>query len=567
MQSPSLTSPIHSSADRTASLHSHALAAIRLSVRVVLPAFLISLALPPALAEYPADVATNLIVSDDVSEQTQSKVRATADGGCYISWYSNALGGYDMYLQRLDRDGVPQWADHGIRIADLAHSSTQDYGIAVDSGGHALLTYRDDRPGTTQVGVNRIAPDGTLLWGANGVVLPGSLNGNRPVVAILDDDSIVVGYTASTSPATIVLHRLDPDGNLLWGGSGVTVADPAAPTSRPLNLSDLQPGIGTTVIALWVRCTGANCVTSNKHLYAQMYDETGGEVWNSGTPVEIFTANSIQTAYFPTFVADGAGGAVIPFYETGATRRVRVQHLEADGTPLYPANGIETSLQESGKIALSPSGIHDPASGDTYVAWTEANSGQSQWGVFAQRLSGGARQWGHGGLEVVGLSANQSSFVRVVPGRNGGMVTFWIDRSGSALIVGAALDENGSALWTPAVRNSCSTLSGKSRLDAVAAWPGQALLTWGDSRFDVRDAYAQNARLCDGRPGALHLGDLNCDGLLNNFDIDPFVLAILDEAAYNAAYPGCDRERADINADCAVNNFDIDPFVALLLGL
>ena len=60
------------------------------------------------------------------------------------------------------------------------------------------------------------------------------------------------------------------------------------------------------------------------------------------------------------------------------------------------------------------------------------------------------------------------------------------------------------------------------------------------------------------------LGDLNCDAEVNNFDIDPFVLALTDPAGYKAAYPGCDRMLADINRDGVVDNFDIDPFVKLL---
>jgi hypothetical protein len=62
-------------------------------------------------------------------------------------------------------------------------------------------------------------------------------------------------------------------------------------------------------------------------------------------------------------------------------------------------------------------------------------------------------------------------------------------------------------------------------------------------------------------------GDLNCDGALNTFDIDPFVLALTDEAGYTAAFPLCDRTLADINNDAAINTFDIDPFVQLLTGL
>jgi hypothetical protein len=61
-------------------------------------------------------------------------------------------------------------------------------------------------------------------------------------------------------------------------------------------------------------------------------------------------------------------------------------------------------------------------------------------------------------------------------------------------------------------------------------------------------------------------GDLNCDGALNAFDIDPFVLALTDPAGYAAAYPRCHRLNGDCNADGTVDAFDIDPFVALLVG-
>ena len=62
-------------------------------------------------------------------------------------------------------------------------------------------------------------------------------------------------------------------------------------------------------------------------------------------------------------------------------------------------------------------------------------------------------------------------------------------------------------------------------------------------------------------------GDLNCDGVVDNFDIDQFVLALTsapDFTAYYNAYPDCDALLADCNWDGIVSNFDIDPFVDLL---
>lgn len=61
-------------------------------------------------------------------------------------------------------------------------------------------------------------------------------------------------------------------------------------------------------------------------------------------------------------------------------------------------------------------------------------------------------------------------------------------------------------------------------------------------------------------------GDLNCDGATNGLDIDPFVIALTDPAAYAEAYPGCYLALADCYRDGAINGLDIDPFVRILTG-
>ncbi len=62
------------------------------------------------------------------------------------------------------------------------------------------------------------------------------------------------------------------------------------------------------------------------------------------------------------------------------------------------------------------------------------------------------------------------------------------------------------------------------------------------------------------------LGDMNCDGALNNGDIDPFILALLSPAEYQAAHPQCNIAIGDMNGDGMLDNGDIDPFVQCLLG-
>jgi hypothetical protein len=59
-------------------------------------------------------------------------------------------------------------------------------------------------------------------------------------------------------------------------------------------------------------------------------------------------------------------------------------------------------------------------------------------------------------------------------------------------------------------------------------------------------------------------GDTDCSGRVDFGDINPFVLAMSDSAAWQAAFPGCDYLNNDLDCDGDVDFADINSFVALL---
>lgn len=61
-------------------------------------------------------------------------------------------------------------------------------------------------------------------------------------------------------------------------------------------------------------------------------------------------------------------------------------------------------------------------------------------------------------------------------------------------------------------------------------------------------------------------GDMNCDGRVDQLDVDAFVLALLDPAAYTAAYPYCSLSRGDFDSNMLVDGADTQPFIGVLLG-
>lgn len=61
-------------------------------------------------------------------------------------------------------------------------------------------------------------------------------------------------------------------------------------------------------------------------------------------------------------------------------------------------------------------------------------------------------------------------------------------------------------------------------------------------------------------------GDLNCDGVVDFYDIDALVAALAGQPSYDAAVPDCRWLNGDCDSDGDVDFFDIDSFVTLLGG-
>ncbi|MFH1746780.1 MAG: dockerin type I domain-containing protein [Planctomycetota bacterium] len=93
----------------------------------------------------------------------------------------------------------------------------------------------------------------------------------------------------------------------------------------------------------------------------------------------------------------------------------------------------------------------------------------------------------------------------------------------------------------------------------VFAWAQEALDSWP---AEIHNAVTLPWPLTHLTP----VGDLNCDGLINAYDIDGFICALSPGCDYAGDYPDCDSALADCNRDGGVNAYDIDAFIALLAG-
>ncbi|MBI1190445.1 MAG: hypothetical protein GC200_07185 [Tepidisphaera sp.] len=531
-------------------------------------------AAPAALAQWSADPGNNLAIGDLANDQVQAKIKPTSDGGCYITWFDNATGGYDVKIQRLDRQGFEQFPHNGILLADRSYSSTVDYDMVVDASDNAIVTFRDNRSGTSLVTVTKVTPSGDQPWGASGVQPPGTTNANNPHVAVLSDGSIASGYSVGSG---FTLVRLDPtDGHVVAGPVAISES------GRTVTLSDLQPGDNGSVIALWVRPFTTSFLSS-KYLYTQKYDSSLTALWTppvgyaavpvyapqpstpwpTGSGTYGTQGGSIQNGYFPTFVSDGAGGGVFGWYENAGPRNAYIQHILADGTAKFQANGLPNAVTDSTRIRISGTVAYDRATGEYYSASAEsANPTQGNYSAFVQHFTAaGQRTFTDSGLTILPTgTGNQPSFVQVQAIAGGCVVTGIDSRSATTGVVFAAgVDsESASVTWSSL---ASSTIETKSRLTSCNSTSGDVFMAFSGGATGSQNMYAQNVSPTGvyGNPPPMCNPDVNQDGVADQGDVDYLINVI----AGGENPTGID---ADFNGDGVADQGDVDAIINVIAG-
>jgi hypothetical protein len=443
-----------------------------------------------AWAQWSSDASKNLPLANasDGADQVQPKLKPLPRGGWFVSWFdadpnSPPPLGYSVFLQRLNVNGVEQFKHGGIEVAHLSNSSTEDYGLDIDTAGNALLAFLDTREGANeQVTAAKVNSNGKALWGHRGVQLTkGHFHSNAsPKIAGTSDGGAVVAWI---SDSRTILQKLDANGVPQWG-KGVALEESGA----NYWLADLHAADNGSVIVSWVRNQGFG---SDSQLRANKISSTGKRLWGKKNVV-IFDTGSLQFGNFPYFVPDGNGGAVFSWYTSSPTLQCFAQHILADGSEAFPHNGSAASTNTT-NVRVDPAASYRAATDEVFLVWTEEDSNQVQNGIYAQKFnSKGVRGWGADGKVIVPLGSDS----QILPTNvqiGAGMLAYWIDMAGfgNATIHAARLQGNGKFACeqfpvSTAVSNKGRPVSGLSAQANLSA------LAFEDDRLGSNGIYIQN---------------------------------------------------------------------------
>lgn len=403
------------------------------------------------------------------SNQTNHKVVSDGAGGAIIVWADNRKGSTnpDIYAQRVDSSGNAVWTANGVAVCDtISYQLTP--AIAPDEAGGAIIAWIDFRKGNYNIFAQRVLKNGFLYWARNGVAVCDTIGEqSAPVMASNKYSGAYIAWQDYRSGTNfdIYAQMIQGNGTMLWTRNGKAICDTVGHQTKPaiaavpdgfdsyITWQDYRSGtnydvyiqkadyFGSIGSAYWIK-NGRRCSSNDgnelnpviicpgESLYVAY--ETNG---NGRSMIEIdhFTDVSSVFAWYadllgtnnnyaPKLAVDGAGGVVATWHSTDpVTGNSDIYAYRYNWAAYYlswPFSGMYY-----GHLVCSAAGnqtypaiCSDEIEG-AIVAWQDTRNGATNADIYAQRLDGyDGSYYGYNAPAITGIGDipnDQGGFVNL----------------------------------------------------------------------------------------------------------------------------------------------------------
>ena len=325
-------------------------------------------------------------------DQQAQQIVSDGDGGAIIIWTDRRdVLGADIYAQRVDGAGSLQWLNNGVALCQASQDQTNPL-LVTDMAEGAIGIWRDMRNGQhSDIYTQRINADGVVQWAENGISLRGTVGQDSPRAAASDGagGAIVV----SIDDNDIHGERVNAAGVAQWGPQGVALCAHWSGETDPTCVTD---GAGGAIVA-W-----KDLRDPAGDIYAQRVGPSGAVLW---WPTGEWVGALPYAQERPLAISDGAGGAIFTWHDlrSNVSYDIYAQRLNAAGDAQWPQNGV--AMTNRGSEQKYPVIASDGAGGGI-VSWQDIREviGSTYYTqIYARRVS-------HGGMALTDVPTSTPSF-------------------------------------------------------------------------------------------------------------------------------------------------------------
>lgn len=291
--------------------------------------------------------------------RTINKVIADGTGGFYVLWDQQDASDFNVYVQKINNTGQPQWGPNGLAVCQ-APNDQYNADFTLTANNQLMIVWKDLRNDplnarTPQTYAQLVDAGGLVQWLANG--LPLTTTTSEPIGIISDEDGgAIVAYLDARNSLLngnnqyinwdVYAQRINELGVAQWMTNGVAVCtQPNNQTSEPNKpgLSMAADQLGGAIIAWSDYRNDPNNGLSFPYrpdFYAQRLSANGTVQWAAnGVPICSNTGNDL---YATSLLSDNEGGAIAAWYDLRSNPQsaIYVQRITASGSRLYTNNGL-----------------------------------------------------------------------------------------------------------------------------------------------------------------------------------------------------------------------------------
>jgi hypothetical protein len=209
-------------------------------------------------------------------------------GGVIAAWADHRGADWDVYTQRLDGTGTPAWTLDGIGASTAAGDQTAPK-ICGDGGGGAILAWEDRRGANSDIYAQRVNVSGSPVWAANGAAVCNASNDQvSPAITADDIGGALISWSDGRTPANgtdVYAQRVSGAGASAWAANGVVLCDTLGNQETPAVVYDGEGG----VIVAWRDFRPG----TNSDVYSQHVDGGGLLHGNCPDTIASLSANAI----------------------------------------------------------------------------------------------------------------------------------------------------------------------------------------------------------------------------------------------------------------------------------
>ena len=369
-----------------------------------------------------------VLISSSSFNQTNPALVNDGNGGAYVCWWdARNIPNFSIYIQRINSAGVKQWQED-IKIAELTVSTgtANSPKIKSDHLGGAVIIWET---ANSDIKSQRINSDGSLLWGANGLTVIDD-NAVQTIPDLICDNAgntIITWLDHRNSSPDVYVQKVSPDGTLQWSANGIRLTDASGYQTYPAITSDGANGavvtwvdyrnglfpdiyaqkISSNGIIEWTQNGVEVCVldtvqtnpiitnttdavyicwndyrNGNSDLFMQKLDMNGNKLWAiNGVSV----TSNLADEKFQSMIINNNGNLVVTWTDSRngtMNQDIYSQSLNVDGDLIWEEHGIAVSSADNNQ-ALSK--IVESSNGSSIIVWYDGRI-PSNFDIYAQKI-------------------------------------------------------------------------------------------------------------------------------------------------------------------------------------